>query len=74
MVPLWLFPQFLRRLAEVLPFQAVYYIPMSIYIRTLNGEAALRALGLQAFWAVVLVLISRWAWSRVQARLIVQGG
>ena len=74
MVPLWLFPQFLRRLAEVLPFQAVYYIPMSIYIRTLNGEAALWALGLQAFWTVVLVLISRWAWSRVQARLIVQGG
>jgi ABC-2 type transport system permease protein len=73
-VPLWLFPDLLRKVSEVLPFQAVYYIPMSIYIQTLNGEAALRALGLQAFWAVLLVFIARWAWSRVHLRLTVQGG
>lgn len=73
-VPLWLFPQFLRNIAEVLPFQAVYYIPISIYIKTLSGAAAFRALGLQAFWAIVLVLFSRWAWSRVHTRLTVQGG
>lgn len=73
-VPLWLFPDFLRRISEVLPFQAVYYIPMSIYIKTLSGSDAIRALGLQAFWAIVLVLFSRWAWNRVHARLTVQGG
>jgi len=73
-VPLWLFPDFLRKISEALPFQAVYYIPMSIYIKTLNGNAALQALGLQAFWAIVLVLFSRWARSRVHARLTVQGG
>jgi ABC-2 type transport system permease protein len=73
-VPLWLFPEFLRKVSEVLPFQAVYYIPMSIYVKTLAGNAALRALGLQAFWAVVLLVFSRWAWNRVQARLTVQGG
>lgn len=73
-VPLWLFPDFLRRIAEALPFQAIYYIPMSIYIKTLSGSDALQALGLQAFWTIVLVLFSRWAWSRVHARLTVQGG
>jgi ABC-2 type transport system permease protein len=73
-VPLWLFPDLLRKISEVLPFQAVYYIPMSIYIRTLSGRDALQALGLQAFWAVVLVLFSRWAWSRVHMRLTIQGG
>jgi ABC-2 type transport system permease protein len=60
MVPLWLFPQFLRVLAEALPFQSVYYIPLSIYTGTLAGEGAVRAIGLQALWAVFLVLISRW--------------
>jgi ABC-2 type transport system permease protein len=74
MVPLWLFPDFLRKISEALPFQAVYYIPMSIYIKTLSGRDSLQALGVQAFWAIVLFLISRWAWSRVHARLTVQGG
>jgi ABC-2 type transport system permease protein len=73
-VPLWLFPEVLRKISSVLPFQAVYYIPMSIYIKTLSGSAALKALGLQAFWVVVLVFFARWAWDRVHARLTVQGG
>ena len=74
MVPLWLFPDFLRGVAEVLPFKSVFYIPSSIYIGTFAGEAVLGALGFQALWAVVLAIISRWAWGRVYQRLIVQGG
>jgi ABC-2 type transport system permease protein len=74
MVPLWLFPDFLRVIAEALPFQSVYYIPISIYIGTFAGDAALRALGFQALWAIVLAVVSRWAWSRVYTRLTVQGG
>lgn len=73
-VPLWLFPDLLRKISEVLPFQAVYYIPMSIYIKTLTGRDALQGLGVQAFWVVFLVLFSRWAWSKVHTRLTVQGG
>lgn len=73
-VPLWLFPDLVRRIAELLPFQAIYYIPMSIYIKTLTGNAALQALGIQAFWTVLLVLVSRWAWNKVHTRLTVQGG
>jgi ABC-2 type transport system permease protein len=74
MVPLWLFPDFIRGLAEALPFKSIYYIPISIYIGTLSGDAIVRALGFQAVWAVALVLVSRWAWSQVHRRLIVQGG
>lgn len=73
-VPLWMFPQLLRRLAEVLPFQSVYYIPMSIYVGTLEGAGALRAIGLQVLWAALLMVLSRWAWMRVHRRLVVQGG
>jgi ABC-2 type transport system permease protein len=74
MVPLWLFPDLLRRVAEVLPFQAIYFTPMSIYVGTLSGEAALRAMGLQAAWATVLAAAARWAWLRLHRRLVVQGG
>jgi len=74
MVPLWLFPDLLRKISELLPFQAIYYIPMSIYIKTVNGKDALQALALQVFWAIFLAFFSRWVWGRVQARLTVQGG
>ena len=74
MVPLWLFPDLLRKISEALPFQAIYYIPISIYIKTVSGQDALQKLGLQVFWAIVLAFFSRWVWSRVHARLTVQGG
>jgi ABC-2 type transport system permease protein len=74
MLPLWLFPQLLQRLASLMPFQGIYYIPMSIYVGTLEGSGALRAIGLQALWVVVLIVFARWAWVRVHRRLVVQGG
>jgi len=74
MIPLWLFPQTLRSIAEVLPFKSVYYIPISIYIGTFSGSSAIQAIGFQIIWVLALVLISRWAWSKVHTRLIVQGG
>ena len=73
-VPLWLFPEFLRKISAVLPFQAIYAIPMSIYIKRISGSAALQGLGLQIFWIIVLVFVSRWAWTQVHKRLTVQGG
>ncbi len=73
-VPLWMFPDALRIIAEVLPMQAVYYIPMSLYIGTLSGEAAWTALGFQVLWAVVLAVLARLAWRGVHQRMIVQGG
>ncbi|HEY9528987.1 MAG TPA: ABC-2 family transporter protein [Anaerolineales bacterium] len=73
-VPLWLFPDLLRKIAELLPFQAIYAIPMSIYIKRISGSSALQGLGLQVLWTIVLVFISRWAWTQVHKRLTVQGG
>ena len=74
MVPLWLFPPFIGILAEALPFQGTYYIPMSIYIGRLTGAAAMQAVGFQLIWLVALVLFSRLVWSWVHRRLVVQGG
>ena len=73
-VPLWLFPEFLQKISALLPFQAIYAIPMSIYIKRISGSAALQGLALQVFWTIVLVFCSRWAWMQVHKRLTVQGG
>ncbi len=73
-VPLWLFPPFIRVLAEVLPFKGTYYIPISIYIGRLSGADAIRAIEFQFVWLVALVMLSRLLWGWAYRRLVVQGG
>lgn len=74
MVPLWLMPDAVRRVAELLPFQGINYIPVSIYAGQMTGSAAYQGLLVQAIWAVVLLGLGRLGWSRMHARLVVQGG
>ena len=73
-VPLWLFPPVLAAIAAVLPFQGTYFIPISIYIGSLTGADAVRALEFQFVWVVALILIGRFLWSWAYGRLVVQGG
>lgn len=73
-VPLWLFPGALGKLAEVLPFRSIIYIPLSIYTGILSGDAITQAIGFQLFWLTILLGISRLSWKRVQERLVSQGG
>lgn len=73
-VPLWLMPEAVRRLAEALPFQGINYIPVAIYAGQLTGDGAWRGLVLQALWAVALLGLGRLGWTRMHTRLVVQGG
>ena len=74
LVPLWFFPDGLRAVAELLPFQTQAYLPLSIYIGRLAGGDALRGLGVQAFWIVALGLIANARWHRAIRRVVIQGG
>jgi len=74
LVPLWLFPPTLAAIANILPFQSTFAIPMSIYIGKIAGADIFRALGFQLSWMVVLVLSSRLLWTWAHRRLVVQGG
>ena len=73
LVPLWMFPPALAAIAAALPFQAVYFVPMSIYVGANEGSLA-KALLSQAAWAVGLFLAARFFWARVQRRVTIQGG
>jgi ABC-2 type transport system permease protein len=72
-VPLWMFPPALVAVLGSLPFQAIYYLPMAIYVGAYEGSFV-RALLTQAGWFAGLALLARLFWSRVQRRIAVQGG
>ena len=73
-IPIPFFPEKLGRILELLPFASMQNVPLRIYSGDLAGAAAVRALGLQTFWAVVLIIAGRLLWAKARQKIIVQGG
>jgi ABC-type uncharacterized transport system permease subunit len=74
LVPLWFMPDALRLIVQVLPFQAIAYIPVSIYVGEPATGAVWTAIGLQIFWALALVGIIRLIWRHAFRHTVIQGG
>jgi len=73
-IPLWLYPEWLADLTMWLPFRAVFFTPLSVYIGLVQDGEAWRDLGLQALWTVVGIGLITLAWRGSHRRLVVQGG
>ena len=73
-IPLWFYPEWLRRICDVLPFRLITFEPLQIYLGRLTPDGAFRVLLLQLLWLVFLAVLERLIWSRVQNLVFVQGG
>lgn len=87
-IPLSFYPEAFRKICINLPFQAMYYIPSTIYLgianeKSLLGEWLGRACGgslfttmmlEQAAWLLILGCLTVPVWKMVQKKLIIQGG
>ena len=74
LVPLTFFPLFLQDAFNLLPFQAVFYAPLSIYIGTVSGYAALAVIATQLAWIGIMFALTYAAWHFTVKRVVVQGG
>lgn len=74
LVPLPLFPDWMQGFLARQPLRGLLDTPSRIYGGDLVGVDAWAALGLSAFWIVVLVVVGRWALARGLRRLVVAGG
>ncbi len=74
LVPLSFFPEPWRRIVELLPFQAISYVPVTIWMGQREGSELTAALGLQLFWAVALAGLGAVLWRIGVRRTTVQGG
>ena len=70
-LPLSFYPEWAQAALAWLPFQAVAYSPVSIYLGKLEP---LRVVAIQALWVAVLYALGRWLWRRAALHLTVQGG
>ncbi|MDR1696669.1 MAG: hypothetical protein LBR41_00385 [Rickettsiales bacterium] len=73
-VPLPFFPDGIRRVVELLPFASMQNTPLLIYTGNIAGAGALRAIALQVFWIITLVIIGRLMMRHALKRVVVQGG
>lgn len=74
LVPLWFMPDLMRQFVQLLPFQSIVYVPVSIYISLPATGNIATALLLQLFWAVVLIGVIQFVWKRALYRTVIQGG
>jgi ABC-2 type transport system permease protein len=74
LVPLAFLPDWLRAIAEVLPFAGLASTPGLIYIGQSTGADALRLIVVQAAWAVGLWVLGRVLFNRAVRQVTIHGG
>jgi ABC-2 type transport system permease protein len=73
-IPLSLFPDWLRRIVLALPFKGMAYTPLAIYVGEIEGSAIWTNILGQFAWGIGLVLLTRLLWLRARRRIEIQGG
>ncbi|MBP5180416.1 MAG: ABC-2 family transporter protein [Clostridiales bacterium] len=76
-IPLAFFPEAARKVVGMMPFRAVYDVPLNVLLGkggadTLSGAASLW--GFQAVWAVILIAASTLFWNVSVRKITVNGG
>ncbi|MFI5616884.1 ABC transporter permease [Streptomyces sp. NPDC051567] len=75
LLPLTLFPGGFGELVRVLPWAAMLQVPMDVLLgKGAGAGGAVRALGFQAGWALVLLALGRLVQSAATRKVVVQGG
>lgn len=74
-IPLAFFPETFRKVVEMLPFQAIYHTPLHILTdQTMQMADYMSSIGIQLFWLLIMLGISRLFWRFSLRGLTVNGG
>lgn len=73
-VPITLFPDWLASVLKLLPFQAITYLPGSVFTGRVQGVGIWNVLGIQVIWFLLLLIPIVWLYHAARKRLFVQGG
>lgn len=73
-VPISFFPGWLITLNEWLPFQAITFLPSSVFTGRIEDAQILSVIGIQIVWFAVLIVPILLMWRAARHRLFVQGG
>lgn len=72
--PITLFPSFLQKIANVLPFKDCIYTPINIYFGELTNLEVLQVILKQCLWIAILYIIAKFLFNKAVKNLTVNGG
>ncbi len=74
-IPIAFFPEPLKSIVYYLPFQSIYNAPLSLLLDSSpSAEKVLTTLGMQLFWCVAMLIISKVFWKASLRQITVNGG
>lgn len=74
-IPIAFFPEPLKTIVYYMPFQSIYNAPLSVLLNgTTHPQAILTTLGIQLFWCIVMMLLSKLFWKISLRQITVNGG
>ena len=73
-IPLAFLPSGIAAVLDILPFASLSYTPVMIYMGMYSAAEIMWHMGLQLFWMLVMVGISKLIWNSAVKRLSVHGG
>jgi ABC-2 type transport system permease protein len=73
-IPLYLFPNWLSQISYALPFQAIYSIPLLIYIGKITNLEIFNSILTQIFWIIFLGILCLVGWKIAKKKTTSQGG
>jgi ABC-2 type transport system permease protein len=73
-IPLSFFPGWAESALKLLPFQAITYLPGSVFTGRITGSVVYEAVLVQIFWFIILIIPIFFVWRLARKRLFVQGG
>lgn len=74
LIPISFFPVIVQKLFSFLPFTAMTYVPVMIYLGKYTGTQVLGEIGKQVFWVVVFYLLGSLLWNKIEKRIVILGG
>jgi ABC-2 type transport system permease protein len=74
LIPLYLMPDSVAKIVEYLPFQTIYYFPLSIYLGIIPESDIFSGILIQLVWIGVFAFIGHLLWKRSIKEVVVQGG
>lgn len=73
-IPLWFFPESIRKVLELFPFVYIYQLPISIYIGRDSAAVIRRQILVQYVWLGILMVLFLFVQRSVTKKVMVQGG
>jgi ABC-2 type transport system permease protein len=74
LIPLWFMPEEIANVLKYLPFQSIYYFPLSIYLGIVPEAEIVSGIITQVSWVAVFAIAGHFIWKRAVREIVVQGG